>query len=152
MKSFWNFLKKNKLYGAINLVGLTVSMAFVLLLAVYVQRQLSTDTFQENADRIYVIANEDNVTMGYWLDKHLKNNFPEIEKGCCVANMSSAAAFSIDGERVYGSTMAADSTFFEIFIRSYDLDLCCVRLSLDGKSYTSTPYIALQVLFSRIVN
>ena len=31
MKSFWNFLKKNKLYGAINLVGLTVSMAFVLL-------------------------------------------------------------------------------------------------------------------------
>ena len=119
MKSFWNFLKKNKLYGAINLVGLTVSMAFVLLLAVYVQRQLSTDTFQENADRIYVIANEDNVTMGYWLDKHLKNNFPEIEKGCCVANMSSAAAFSIDGERVYGSTMAADSTFFEIF--SYDL-------------------------------
>ena len=119
MKSFWNFLRKNKLYGAINLVGLTVSMAFVLLLAVYVQRQLSTDTFQENADRIYVIANEDNVTMGYWLDKHLKNNFPEIEKGCCVANMSSSAAFSINGERVYGSTMAADSTFFEIF--SYDL-------------------------------
>ena len=119
MKSFWNFLKKNKLYGAINLVGLTVSMAFVLLLAVYVQRQLSTDSFQENADRIYVIANEDNVTMGYWLDKHLKNNFPEIEKGCCVANIASAAAFNIDGERVYGSTMAADSTFFEMF--SYDL-------------------------------
>ena len=119
MKSFWNFLRKNKLYAGVNLVGLTVSMAFVLLLAVYVQRQLSTDSFQQNAERIYVIANEDNVTMGYWLDKHLKNNFPEIEKGCCVANMSSSAAFSINGERVYGSTMAADSTFFEIF--SYDL-------------------------------
>ena len=119
MKSFWNFLKKNKIYGAINLVGLTVSMAFVLLLAAYVQRQLSTDSFQKNADRIYVIANEDNVTMGYWLDKHLKNNFPEIEKGCCVANIASAAAFNINGERVYGSTMAADSTFFEMF--SYDL-------------------------------
>ena len=119
MKSFWNFLKKNKLYGAINLVGLTVSMAFVLLLAVYVQRQLTTDSFQENADRIYVIANEENVDMGYWLDKHLKNNFPEIERGCCVANIASATAFSIDGERVYGSTMAADSTFFDIF--SYEL-------------------------------
>ena len=119
MKSFWNFIKKNKLYGAINLVGLTVSMAFVLLLAVYIQRQLTTDSFQQNADRIYVVANEDNMTMGYWLDKHLKNNFPEIEKGCCVANIASAAAFNIDGERVYGSTMAADSTFFEMF--SYDL-------------------------------
>ena len=94
-------------------------MAFVLLLAVYIQRQLTTDSFQQNADRIYVVANEDNVTMGYWLDKHLKNNFPEIEKGCCVANIASAAAFNIDGERVYGSTMAADSTFFEMF--SYDL-------------------------------
>ena len=100
-------------------MGLTVSMAFVLLLAVYIQRQLTTDSFQQNADRIYVVANEDNVTMGYWLDKHLKNNFPEIEKGCCVANIASAAAFNIDGERVYGSTMAADSTFFEMF--SYDL-------------------------------
>ena len=119
MKSFWNFLKKNKLYGAINLVGLTVSMAFVLLLAAYVQRQLTTDSFQQNADRIYLVANEDNVTMGYWLDRHLKNNFPEIEKGCCVANIASAAAFNINGERVYGSTMAADSTFFEMF--SYDL-------------------------------
>ena len=119
MKSFWNFLKKNKLYGAINLVGLTVSMAFVLLLAVYVQRQLSTDSFQENADRIYVIANENTVSMAYWLDKHLKNNFPEIEKGCCVAMMSAAARYTIGDESVYGSTMSADSTFFDMF--SYDL-------------------------------
>ena len=119
MKSFWNFLKKNKLYGAINLVGLSVSMAFVLLLAVYVQRQLSTDSFQENAGRIYVIANEETVNSGYWMDKHLKTRFPEIEKGCCVADMSAGAAFTIDGELVYGSTMAVDSTFFEMF--SYDL-------------------------------
>ena len=122
MKSFWNFLKKNKLYGAVNLVGLTVSMAFVLLLAVYVQRQLSTDSFQQNADRIYVIANENNLSMGYWLDKHLKNHFPEIEKGCCVSNMSSASPLHIDGaggELVYGRMMSADSTFFDIF--SYEL-------------------------------
>ena len=119
MKSFWNFLKKNKLYGAINLVGLTVSMAFVLLLAAYVQRQLSTDSFQENADRIYVIANEESVDMGYWLDKHLKVQFPEIEKGCCVANLAEAAPYTINGEMVYGSAMTADSTFFDLF--SYDL-------------------------------
>ena len=119
MKSFWNFLKKNKLYAGINLAGLTVSMAFVLLLAVYVQRQLSTDSFQKNADRIFVIANEENVNMAYWLDKHLKNQFPEIEKGCCVASMDEATDFVIDGETVYGSTMTADSTFFEIF--SYEL-------------------------------
>ena len=77
MKSFFNFLKRNKLYALINLLGLTVSMAFVLLLAVYVQKQLSTDAFQENADRIYVIANEEKLNMGYWLDKHLRNQTPK---------------------------------------------------------------------------
>ena len=118
MKSFWNFLSKNKLYGAVNLVGLTVSMAFVLLLAVYVQRQLSTDSFQENADRIYMIANDHSINSAYWLDKRLKTSFPEIEKGCFVTDMSSTA-FTIHDELVYGSVMAADSSFFEIF--SYDL-------------------------------
>ena len=43
MHSFLNFLKKNKLYTAINITGLTVSMAFVLLLACYVTKQLRTD-------------------------------------------------------------------------------------------------------------
>ena len=122
MHSFWNFLKKNKLYGAVNLIGLTVSMAFVLLLAAYVQRQLRTDSFQENADRIYIFGNEETLMAGYWLDKHLKNEFPEIEKGCAVAKLAPWADFHIDGmdgELAKGSVTCADSTFFEIF--SYEL-------------------------------
>ena len=119
MNSFLNFLKRNKLYALINLLGLTISMAFVLLLAVYVQRQLSTDAFQKNADRIYVITNEETVNMGYWLDKHLRGQFPEIEKSTCVANVSIASEYKIDGETVYGNTIAVDSCFFEMF--SYDL-------------------------------
>jgi putative ABC transport system permease protein len=162
MKSFWNFLKKNKLYGAINIVGLTVSMAFVLLLAVYVQRQLSTDSFQKNADRIYVIANEENVNSGYWLDKHLKTRFPEIEKGCCVANLASASAFSIDGEMVYGSTMAVDSTFFEIF--SYELlsgdksdwkvswDRCMLRQDFANACFGDKDPLGKTIVFSEFQN
>ena len=160
MKSFWNFLKKNKLYGAINFLGLTVSMAFVLLLAVYVQRQLSTDSFQENADRIYVIANDNNVAMAYWLDKHLKNNFPEIEKGCCVADLTSAAQLSIGGETVYAGMMAADSTFFDIF--SYDLvegnksdwavswDRCMVSREFAAANFRDKDPIGQVILFEDV--
>ncbi len=119
MKSFFVFLSRNKLYSAINLIGLSLSMAFVLLLAVYVQRQLSTDAFQENADRIYVIANEENINSGYWLDKHLRNNFPEIEKSTAIGTVSPNAEYVIDGELVYGNTLAVDSCFFEMF--SYEL-------------------------------
>ena len=62
MSSFINFLKRNKLYSAVNLLGLSLSMAFVLLLAVYVTSQLNTDSFQKNADRIYVIAQKETLS------------------------------------------------------------------------------------------
>lgn len=119
MKSFITFLKRNKLYSLINLLGLTVSMAFVLLLAVYVQKQLSTDAFHKNADRIYVIMNEEHINSAYWLDKHLRRQFPEIEKSTCLGSVSTRAEYKIDNETVYGNTIAVDSCFFEMF--SYDL-------------------------------
>ena len=100
MKSFWNFLKKNKIYGTVNLVGLTVSMAFVLLLAVYVQRQLSTDSFQKNADRIYVVANETTVSSAYYLDKRLKENFPEIETITSGGRVHTSMRLQSDGEEL----------------------------------------------------
>lgn len=119
MRSFLKFLSRNKLYSLINLLGLSVSMAFVILLAVYVRRQLGTDAFQQNADRIYVIANQENVNAAYWLDKHLKNRFPEIEKSTAFTALGEGQEFRIDGEKVYGSATCVDSSFFEIF--SFDL-------------------------------
>lgn len=115
MNSFWNFLKKNKLYAAINLTGLTVSMAFVLLLATYVQRQLSTDAFQEDADRIFLVGNEDNINSGYWLNRHLKSNFPEIEYGCAISS-GGYLEFTHDGKSIVAeNSLFADSSFFDIF-------------------------------------
>ena len=119
MKSFFNFLKRNKLYSIINLLGLTVSMAFVLLLAVYVQRQLSTDAFQKNADRIYLVKPENSFTMAYWTDKHLRNMLPEIEKSVAVLKMGDNMEFTIDNQVVFGNMTIADSCFFDMF--SYDL-------------------------------
>ena len=66
MKSFLNFIRKNGLYAFINLFGLTVSLAFILLLAVFVDRQLTTDAFQKNADRIYLYANENFIGSAYY--------------------------------------------------------------------------------------
>ena len=119
MKSFLNFLKRNKLYALINLLGLTVSMAFVLILAVYVQKQLTTDAFQKNADRIYLVAPEHRYTMAYWTDKHLRNLLPEVEKSVAVYRLTSNGEFTVEDETVYASVTIADSCFFDIF--SYDL-------------------------------
>lgn len=74
MNSFFNFLKRNKLYTFINLMGLTLSIAFVLLLAVFVQKQLSTDSFHENADRIYLVGS-DYYTSAYHLKDYLEERY-----------------------------------------------------------------------------
>lgn len=114
MNSFINFLKRNKLYSAVNLLGLSLSMAFVLLLAVYVTSQLSTDSFQKNADRIYVIAQKETVTSAYWMSRHMKANFPEIEKSASYST-NGLQEYKIDGNIVNARTSYADSSFFDMF-------------------------------------
>lgn len=114
MNSFINFLKRNKLYSAVNLLGLSLSMAFVLLLAVYVTSQLSTDSFQKNADRIYVIAQKETLSSAYWLSRHMKANFPEIERSASYSS-NGMREYKIDGNIVNARTSYADSSFFDMF-------------------------------------
>ena len=114
MNSFINFLKRNKLYSAVNLLGLSLSMAFVLLLAVYVTSQLNTDSFQKNADRIYVIAQKETLSSAYWLSRHMKANFPEIEKAASYS-CNGMQEYKIDGNTVNVRTSYADSSFFDMF-------------------------------------
>ncbi len=116
MSSYLKFLSRNKLYAAINLVGLTLSMAFVLLLAVYVQRQRTTDRFQQNADRIYLVGNDENLVSGYWLHNHLKNRYPEIEAATSWAYSEKSPFYIGTSEQAINTNMAyADIDFFDIF-------------------------------------
>ena len=114
MNSFINFLKRNKLYSAVNLLGLSLSMAFVLLLAVYVTSQLGIDSFNKNADRIYVIAQKETLSTGYWLPRHMKANFPEIERSASYST-NGLQEYKIDGNIVNARTSYADSSFFDMF-------------------------------------
>ena len=60
--------------------GLSVSLMFVILIAVYVERELNIDKQQANYDRIVAIGNEEflesGVPVSYWLEER----YPEIEK------------------------------------------------------------------------
>ena len=56
LKSFLKFLSRNKLYTVINVVGLSVSLMFVILIGIYVVQELSVDQFQQDGDRIYILG------------------------------------------------------------------------------------------------
>ena len=44
MKSFFNFLRKNKLYTFVKVVGMAIALAFVVYIATYVSEQLTRDS------------------------------------------------------------------------------------------------------------
>ena len=53
LKTAWRNLMKNKFYSIINIAGLTIGLAIGILILLWVQDELSFDTFHKNAKNIY---------------------------------------------------------------------------------------------------
>lgn len=53
LKTAFRNLLKQRFYAAINVLGLAVGIACVLLIALWVRYELSYDQFHSKADRIY---------------------------------------------------------------------------------------------------
>ena len=115
-KTYLKFLSRNKGYTAIDLFGLSVSLMFVLFIAVYTWQELSTDKFQEKGDRIYWIGSEQAVGTCGAVPYELKARYPEIEKVCpMVIGQGAQMPAEAEGRRVTGSLMFVDTTFFDVF-------------------------------------
>lgn len=56
MLSYLRFLYRNKLYTLVNVLGFAVSLMFVILIADYAWRQNSTDSWNKNKDRIFLLG------------------------------------------------------------------------------------------------
>ncbi|RHR61689.1 ABC transporter permease [Parabacteroides sp. AF17-28] len=115
-KSFLKFLSKNKAYTAIDVFGLSVSLMFVILIAVYTVQELSIDNFQENRERIYVIAHESGDAVAIPIAYRLQERYPEIERVCPVVfnNISDLQVFYGD-RKLKAEACCADSSFFSFF-------------------------------------
>lgn len=57
MKSYLRFLGRNKLYTAIEVVGLSLALAFVIVLGSYVLEDLNCDKCISNAEQVHVLRN-----------------------------------------------------------------------------------------------
>lgn len=115
MRSYFVFLSRNKLYTAINFLGLTVSLAFIILIASYTSKQLQTDSFQENADRIYFVGSQRGFNSCYWLQRNLVNRYPEIEKATALEADIMEVAAGETGLSTQECCLMADSSFFDMF-------------------------------------
>ena len=119
MKSYLKFLSRNKLYTFINVLGLAISLMFVILLGDYAWRQYSIDSWHKNADRIYLMGDQELFFIWPQAAREIQDMCPEVEQSCCVMSQRGKIKYGQreikDGENENGIIMLVDSTFFNFF-------------------------------------
>ena len=114
MKSYLKFLSRNKLYTAIEAVGLAVSLAFVILIGSYVVQQYAVAHESPQWKRTFVLGTDEFLGLTYWDKEELEMNIPEVEAATHVALMW-RPRLQIGDEYISGSGMEADASFFDVF-------------------------------------
>ena len=91
--TYRNFLRKPAT-NLINLVGLAVSLALVIILSVYSYSELTTDNYHVNGDRVYLFSKENNAIYSpAVLKDQIDLSVPDVEAAVRMATMWQAPAF-----------------------------------------------------------
>lgn len=122
LKSALRFIRHNKVFASINLMGLSIALAASFIMLLYVINELSYDRSHKNSKRVYRVLNYyvdfKNTMSGtpYVLASALKQEFPQIERAATVRYMRAfslklkdATVFSVD------DAIATNSDIFDIF-------------------------------------
>ncbi|WP_373493415.1 ABC transporter permease [Aquiflexum sp.] len=130
LKIAWRNLLKKKAYSFINIFGLGLGMACCFMIFMFVQDELSYDTYHEKGDRIYRLTHgslpsedqpENAGANPFWVWNNapvgpaLKSYFPEVDK--IVQFSGSSDILLTDGENSYQEegVFFMDSTAFDVF-------------------------------------
>ena len=111
MKSYLIFLSRNKLYTAIEAVGLAVSLAFVIIIGSYVWQQYAVTWENPDRERVYVPGTPGFPALTYGFPDAI-GNIPEIES---VSRMCNVVVHPvIRGENTEAESVGVEPEFFEI--------------------------------------
>ncbi|WP_320111065.1 ABC transporter permease [Draconibacterium orientale] len=115
------FLKRNKLFAGINIMGLSLALAASFVILLYVINELSYNTSFKNRKQIYrVLHNNADIKITddgapYILTKHLQDEFPQVKY---VAPTHFVTEFSVKMNEDYipvDRVVGADSDIFNVF-------------------------------------
>ena len=114
MKSYLKFLSRNKLYTAIEAVGLAVSLAFVILIGSYVVQQYEVAHESPQWKRTFVLGTSEYLCLTYWDKEELEMNIPEVHAATHVAMLWQPLIRQGD-QVLQCAGMEADADFFKVF-------------------------------------
>jgi len=114
--TYRNFVRKPAT-NLINLLGLAVSLALVIILSVYSYSELTTDNYHKNGDRLFLYADMNGrMYMPAILKDQIDLNIPEIESSVRLAGAWEAPVFQAgDRDPITSDMVFADADFFKLF-------------------------------------
>jgi putative ABC transport system permease protein len=145
LKIAWRGVGRNKVSAVINISGLAIGLACVMLIGLYVKDELSYDRFFKNADRIYRVNTHEKIANDEFVAGHtpppvglaLQSNFPEIESYTRIFMPGDEIIHYVkNGAReavTEKSLLSVDSNFLQFFnypLLAGDRDRC-----LNGPNY-----------------
>jgi putative ABC transport system permease protein len=114
-----NFTRK-PVTNLINLLGLSISLALVIILSIYCYSELTTDYFHKNVDRVYLYGLEDHVYTPGVLKEHIDAKVPGIESTVRVGGTWEAPVFQAENkEPITSDLIFADEDFFKLFTYNF---------------------------------
>ena len=122
-KIAWRNIKKNKLFSAINILGLSIGIALCFVIMLYVQDELSYDRFNKNADHIARISFNANINGGKISEAGvmapvaatMKKDFPEVLDAARILRVGAPKVQYEDKVFKDDEMVFADPSFFSIF-------------------------------------
>ena len=100
MKSYFRFLGRNKLYTAIEVVGLSVAIAVALPLLSYMLQVRRVNHSHPDHENIYSLSISRMQTSTGEIGQYLQENIPEIEMTSSPSHLSGHYTFEVDGRMV----------------------------------------------------
>ncbi|MDO4187316.1 MAG: ABC transporter permease [Bacteroidales bacterium] len=114
MKSYLKFLSRNKLYTAIEAVGLAVSLAFVILIGSYAWQQWAVTQEHPDREHIYTFNLPDWPGLTFGFAEKLADAVPEVEQTARYCP-DIVTYVHVDDSYVEARAIAVDPSFFQMF-------------------------------------
>jgi len=122
-KIAWRNLSRNRSHSLINLLGLAIGIACCLLIVIWVADELSYDTWNKKADRIYRVTADINFAGSHKqysvtpapLAEALMADFPEVETAVRFRNYGSSLVKREVQNFDEANIIYCDSNIFDVF-------------------------------------
>ncbi|MGD8427915.1 MAG: ABC transporter permease, partial [Balneolaceae bacterium] len=125
IKTAFRNIRRKPVYSAINILGLATGLACCVLILIYLQYQLSFDSFQKNSENLYRLnkivtpktgGTELDAITGGLMGPQLKRDYPEVKEVVRIRPWFDDVLLSRDDDHLkVPQFVLADSSFFKVF-------------------------------------